>query len=541
VDRLGSASLRRSGRLGGEVTTRAGGEDGQACLEIEQESDTVTDIPPLEEQISSAPGPGSFSRRHGAALAIVALAFLMRLPGILRQSYWIDELITVGAVPMTWGDMVHRLIFGAETHPLLYCTLLKLWALLFGYSKLALRLFSVVSGTLFVVYCYRLAARLLSPRVAVVTALLAAASPYAIFYSQEVRSYMLFALLSTASYFYFVGYVESRAKRDYALWLLATAAAFQTHVYGAFVLVAQGIYILHLLWQRRDRALFRDQAFACVIIGLTFLPWIAVILLSKGQYLSGKTPLGYQEPLGVGHVAYVLFALFFGYSLGPSMEDLHRLHGIKAVFSTYGVVTTLAILSIVPLFGLGARKIQATPTARVLVALGAGLPLVAAFGASLVSSLAFNVRFIVPILPFFLILVAAGICSLVERGARFMGLVVPFAILVGLSLFNGYMNPRYWREDYEQTAVYLKAQPGVRVLAGAFSSALKHFLPDMDVMSLSKDELEAVKPGEKRWLVWNRTWVFDKDGRLHEQAAAEFRVLSEQRYPGFEIDLVEKK
>ncbi len=524
-------------------------------LEAEQESGTVTDIPPLEEQISRAhggpavpgaaepvvPGAGAFSRRHGAILAIVALAFLMRLPGILRQSYWIDELISVGAVPMTWEDMYHRLIFGAETHPLLYCTFLKLWALLFGYSKLALRLFSVVSGTLFVVYCYRLAARLLSPRVALVTALLAAVSPYAIFYSQEVRSYMLLALLSTASYFYFFVYIESRAKRDYALWLLATAAAFQTHVYGAFVLAAQGIYILHLLWQRRDRALFRDQLGACVIIGLTFLPWIAVILLSKGQYLSGKTPLGYQEPIGTGHVAYVLYALFFGYSLGPSTEDLHRLHGLTSVLLTYGAVTSLAIFSLVPLFVLGARKIWATPAARVAVALGAGMPLAAAFGVSLVSSLAFNVRFIIPILPFFLIVVAAGVCALVERGARAAVAVAPFALTVGISLFNGYTNPRYWREDYEQTALYLHAQPRVRVLAGAFPSALKYFLPDMDVTTLSKDDLEAVKSGEERWLVWNRTWVFDEGNRLQEQVDAEFRVLSEQHYPGFEIDLVEKK
>src|SRR4051812_30073313 len=87
-------------------------------------------------------GVQALESRPWAILAIVGLAFLVRLPGILQQSFWIDELITDAAVPMSWGGMYARLLFGAETHPLLYPTLLKVWVLLWGFSKLTLRLFS---------------------------------------------------------------------------------------------------------------------------------------------------------------------------------------------------------------------------------------------------------------------------------------------------------------------------------------------------------------------------------------------------------------
>jgi 4-amino-4-deoxy-L-arabinose transferase-like glycosyltransferase len=506
------------------------------------------------EPVTGAPGPagapravapvlagaGGFLHRHAALLGILALAVLVRLPTLLGQSYWIDELITVGAVPMSWGDMYHRLLFGGETHPLLYCTLLKLWTLLFGTSKLALRLFSVTAGTLFVLACHRLTARLLSPRLALATALLAALSPYALYYSQEVRSYMLFGLLCTASYGYFYAYVETRRKRDQVLWILVQAAAFHTHVYGAFVLAAQCAYVLHRRWRRGDRALLHDHVGACLLLALSFLPWMGVILVLKAQYLAG-TPLGHQEPIGLGHFAYAVYALFLGYSLGPSVEDLHRLHGLAAVARAHGVVTALAILSLLPLLVLGVRRIGAMPGARVRVALGAGVPLAAAFGVSLLSTLALNVRFLIPVLPFFLMVLAAGLGDLLERGARAALVAAPFAVAVVVSLGNYYTNPKYWREDYERTATYLHQQREIRVLAGATPLTLQHFLPDMDVEGLSRDALGDARPGERRWLVWNRTWMFDRNDRLHQQALAGFRLLSEQRYSGFLIELVEKK
>jgi 4-amino-4-deoxy-L-arabinose transferase-like glycosyltransferase len=469
----------------------------------------------------------------GTALVLLALA--VRLPGLAQQSLWTDEVLTTGAIALPWPEMYRRLLLGGETHPVLYHSLARLWCELIGYSKVHARLFSVAAGVLFVVATWRLAARLVGERVALIAAVLAALSPYALYFSQEVRSYMLFALFTTASYHYYFSYVDHRRPRTAAAWVALQILAFYTHVYAVFALAAQG---LHLLARRRPWKELKAPLACFAGIGLACIPWGLVIVFVKTRYLVGASPLGYQEPVGFGHIAYVGFALLYGYSLGPSVEELHTLHGLRAVAGAHGPTLLFAMAAALPLIALGARRVWRDPAARLAVGLGLATPVALSLLVSTFSKLAFNVRFVIAALPFLLMVIAAGLDEL--RGQARL-LAVPYALAVGLALFNSHTQPKYFREDYERAAEVLRTRPSVPVLAGATPGMHRFFAPELDPRPLTAEALDRVPRGEARWLVWNRPWAFDPRGALRTKVDAEFRVVSEQRLTGFVVQLAEKK
>ncbi|HEY84973.1 MAG TPA: hypothetical protein G4N96_07685, partial [Chloroflexi bacterium] len=122
-------------------------------------------------------------------LAVVLLAFALRVYHLDAQSLWRDE---VDAIRYSSGSLGYLLsVLPQEGHngPL-YFAALRLWRALTGDSEFSLRYFSTVGGVLMVALTYQVARQFrLARAVGVIAALLAAASPYLIWYSQEAKMY----------------------------------------------------------------------------------------------------------------------------------------------------------------------------------------------------------------------------------------------------------------------------------------------------------------------------------------------------------------
>ena len=131
------------------------------------------------------------------ALLILLLALGLRLYRLDGQSLWYDE----GTSVVLAGRDVAAIVQGAaaDIHPPLYYVLLHFWARLFGSSEVAVRLLSAIAGLGVVGAVYLLGRRLFDQQVALVAALLAALSPFLVYYSQEARMYILAALLGAVS------------------------------------------------------------------------------------------------------------------------------------------------------------------------------------------------------------------------------------------------------------------------------------------------------------------------------------------------------
>src|SRR5689334_12697441 len=207
--------------------------------------------------------------------AILVLALLVRLLGIISRPIWYDEAFAIlfsekGPGPMLYGTLAPTGAGSADIHPLGYYTLLWLWMKVFGESLVATRLLSILAGLVSVYLVYLIALEALSDaKTARLSMLFAALAPFQIHYAQEIRMYSFLAVwLLLATY----AYQRGSKTRNWKWWLLfsvSAALAQYTHNLAAFYLVALALLPV---FQKNWRALR-----AVILAGLgalvLYLPW----------------------------------------------------------------------------------------------------------------------------------------------------------------------------------------------------------------------------------------------------------------------------
>jgi mannosyltransferase len=229
------------------------------------------------------------TRRPAMLLAgLVLLALALRFATLGVQSLDADEGFTAEIARKGLGDALAQ-VPHTESSPPLYYALIWLWTKVFGTSEWGLRSLSALAGTALVPVVYAIGAALKSQRAGLIAGAFAAVSPLLVWYSQEARAYMLFALLATVA---FLMLVRGRAW----LWALAAAAALATHYFAAVVVVPMAAW---LLWRRVRRAPWAVGSVAAVGIALVPLaayqaehvsrPWADALSATDGLLATSQS------------------------------------------------------------------------------------------------------------------------------------------------------------------------------------------------------------------------------------------------------------
>lgn len=255
-------------------------------------------------------GHRAYSRTTGplprAALLVyllVFLAFVIRSASLTAQSLWRDEVDAICYAyefpsliralvlpevtrlslpfacpppPFSWepaGPMSGRirgLLEGMirQNGPLYYF-LLRGWIALAGFSEFAARYFSLLLGVACVPLLFVLGVRLLGREVGLAAAGLLAFSPYAVWYSQEVKMYTLVPALALVALYGLLRAVE-RGGKWWVVQVLATSLLLYTHIWGALLIPLEGLWLL-LLWPRW-RGRWRGALTAMAFLILPYLP-----------------------------------------------------------------------------------------------------------------------------------------------------------------------------------------------------------------------------------------------------------------------------
>ena len=207
--------------------------------------------------------------------AILLLALLARLLGILSRPIWYDEAFAIlfsekGPGAMLYGTLAPTGAGTADIHPLGYYTLLWLWMKLFGESLPATRLLSIIAGLITVYLVYLIALEALSDaKTARLSMLFAALAPFQIHYAQEIRMYSFLAVwLLLATYAYQRG-SKTGNWRWWVLFSISAALAQYTHNLAAFYLIALALLpVLQRNWQA-----LRSVVLAGLGAFILYLPW----------------------------------------------------------------------------------------------------------------------------------------------------------------------------------------------------------------------------------------------------------------------------
>ena len=234
-------------------------------------------------------------RQRWLLLALVLLAYGLRVIGLDRQSLWRDEVDAIYFAVRNLEETLAMFTASAQNGPL-YFLLLRPWFWLVGTSEFALRYLSVFLGTASVPLLWQVAQQLApdqfqsgqsrapfpdSPRIRewwrqfhlgsdLVAAALLAISPYMVWYGQEGKMYAAVTFLALlASWCWLRGVLRGGWGYWLGYWLTVTAAIY---IHLLMVLLLP----VHLLWffiaWPASRQRWRGYALALAGLTLPYLP-----------------------------------------------------------------------------------------------------------------------------------------------------------------------------------------------------------------------------------------------------------------------------
>lgn len=387
-------------------------------------------------------------------LFIFLLGFFIRLIG-LNQSLWLDEAVTANVVKYNSLFSILKNFSPYDFHPPLYYLFLKLWSVIFGYSEVALRfpslLFSLATGLVI----YQIGRLLQKQSLGFWAGIFFLLNPLAVYYSQEVRMYMMATFLITTSFYFLL-------KKKMAFFTFFSVLSFYTFYGSLFFIVTSTFY----LWYKKQH-----KSFLFFIFYILFFIFLISPLLYS-QWMNAQRQLmivsNWRIVLGAASVKNLL--------LIPLKFSFGRMSFYpKPFYYLIAGIWTLLVFYFAFAGGIRNKKIVFFFV----------MPLLIGLIVSLLTPLLQYFRFLY-LLPFLSILLAYGVQKNWQRMLLFLGL----SLLSLISL----LNPSFHREDWKSLAIDVVKYKKVYMIYTS-SDPIKYYRSDMsvkDVTELSKTKDEKI-------------------------------------------------
>ena len=436
-----------------------------------------------EAPVVSPSNPSSRRWFHWLLLLLILLAFIRLVWRLDARNLWLDESFSLQRAESSWSIILQNVMpisDGAQTvqtidqHPFAFFVLLGVAVRLLGKSEFALRLPAVAAATLFVPICWALARRLvrrgcLPPAAPAFAALLAAVSPFYLWYGQEVRMYAQVGFLAILSLYLLLRWTEAGDRCSRYRWLtgylIVLALLLGSHYYSVLILPVQAAFIYaRLTGQRQRRALLATVG--VLVVGAAFaIPaaWQMIMQPGAGSNFAKVSP----RILGPD--------LVNAFTLGLSV-DLARVWPLDLLSAA------LAIMGA----GWGLRSRSIIARGGWLLPAFVLIPALLLLGLNALRPAYMNARHMSLISGGYLLLLSAGLAWLWQL-RRWLGGAVVALLLVGMIYSSGnyYTAPQYAKGDMAGMGQLLdeKLQPGDLLLIEPplWGRLFRYYLPLDDV------------------------------------------------------------
>jgi hypothetical protein len=332
-----------------------------------------------------------------------------------------DETLVFFVTRQPFGDMLNTVFSERGGAPLHW--LLAYLATSISPTLTSLRLISVIFAVASMPVIAALVARLADRRTALVATALAAASWITIYHGIYARMYSLFLFLSAVSFLTLLRALETRDRGRWAAWIAATVLMIATQPYGTFVLGAQVVYAAWRRWRHRELALRPALVSLGVVLILVAPLWLSYRVLASrfGIGVTGTSDSKLGSPVDVLLYVWDTFGDF----------------GAGWIAAT-AVFCALAVIG-------GVLLARSRPEAVVLSAAVVVVPTIALMLTRSQTSVFLESRHLIFVLPFFHMLVAAGLLRLTALSGRTQAAVVLVALtaLLGVEVAWGWHKTPY--------------------------------------------------------------------------------------------------
>jgi mannosyltransferase len=394
---------------------------------------------------------------HLALTLLCLLAFGWRVAGLASQSLWRDEVDAIHFASRSLPELLATFSRPGENGPLFFA-LLSPWLAALETSEFALRFQAVLGGVLAVPLTYALARRLLRVagmdelrygagltlgNVPLLAALLVAANPYLVWYSQEGKMYGWLVALALAVLLAFLAALQHGHWWRWLLYLALLAAAALHHVW-AVLLVPICAAWLALLWPDYRR---RWLPFL-LTLAIPALPYFA--LVGWWQLRLFTTP-DFQTGHPFVPLPAMIANLATAFSRGvASSPDPWIMAGLVFVLLTGSVLGGKAMS------GAGSPYAWRRLRVTLLLLIWLALPPLLLYLISLSKPLYID-RYVIWIGPALLLLLAQGVAALAQIW-RPLGAAALVALLAAGLLAGWRQMQTPIKSDFRAAAAYVEAQ-----------------------------------------------------------------------------------
>jgi uncharacterized membrane protein len=378
-------------------------------------------------------------------LTIAAAALALRLPQ-LGYSFYGDEMFSLLRDSNSW------LTHSEDRFRPVFFSLLYLWRQLGFHGEIGLRLLPLIFGLAQIPLAYHVGRRLGGEALARAFALLMAASPMLIEFSQELRMYSMVAFVALLQVWIVLMLRERCSWGRWIAFVAVTWIGVYTHLH--YWLFVAGL-ALTLFRERRTIPLRQSAAAlgASVLLYLPNLPNLLVFTQVRGAEYGVHLPSAIPKLLAAVTLGFNYFGLS-DQSLGQALEVGDVLHNLP-----------LAALAVVPaallLWGfIRLHRPPLSPAAWFGHELFT-IPVILAFIASAVSGQYWlQPKYIIFVVPFAVLFLVASYLALNRLWVKRAALVLGAAVLV--VAYVHFLDPQHYgrRENWREMSRYVQSHLG---------------------------------------------------------------------------------
>jgi mannosyltransferase len=366
-----------------------------------------------------------------AVLLLILVAFLLRAVSLDAQSLWRDEVDVIRFATESPAELTKGLLREGHNGPFYY-VVMHVWLFLVGSSEFGLRFLSLACSVLAVALLWRVGERMIGARAAMLAALIAAVSPYLVWYGQDAKMYAMVSALSLAAVLCLWRALSGEGTKYWVGFVLAASFSLYIHLLSA-LMIAVFAAALPIFWPS-FRQRWRGWLLSLALLTLPYLPLAA-----------------WQMPL-----------LLRTFDTGHPQYGLRQMLSLLLSLYTRGVTQIGCwVLSAAFLFALlvgifGPRESRGWPVRRrIFLAAWFLLPVVLIYLVSLRVPV-FEPRYLIFIAPAFYLLTALGLQRLWRLSPYLAG--VPLALILSFSLLGVTLQAtRSLKSDFRSAAAYVFA------------------------------------------------------------------------------------
>lgn len=217
---------------------------------------------------------------------IISLGVFLRFYNLGNESLWGDEINEVVIAGQNSISSIINTLLYFEAPPLDY--IIVHIFLSFGKNEFVFRLPACVFGIFGIFMIFKIGKSTLNNEVGLISSFLLSTSIFHIAYSQEARMYALFCFLSMGSFLFLFRSLISGKNIFYILYIIFTLLSLYTHYFAIFILITQIIIFLAFAifkFSKKDKKmniriiLIIGKYFASIfIIFLLYIPLIRFII-----------------------------------------------------------------------------------------------------------------------------------------------------------------------------------------------------------------------------------------------------------------------